>query len=37
MLTGEITLESGYESLRKHKIPADFKFVFIDRMMPQDN
>jgi KUP system potassium uptake protein len=34
--SGEINLESSYESLRKHMIPADFKFVLIDRVMPRD-
>ncbi len=34
--SGEITLESSYDSLRKHMIPADFKFVLIDRVMPRD-
>jgi KUP system potassium uptake protein len=35
--SGEITLESSYDSLRKHMIPADFKFVLIDRVMPRDH
>jgi KUP system potassium uptake protein len=34
--TGEITLESSYDSLRKYSLPADFKFVLIDRVMPRD-
>lgn len=34
--SGEINLESSYDSLRKHMIPADFKFVLIDRVMPSD-
>ncbi|MFZ2338954.1 MAG: KUP/HAK/KT family potassium transporter [Bacteroidales bacterium] len=34
--SGEIKLESSYDSLRKHMIPADFKFVLIDRVMPRD-
>ena len=34
--SGEIKLESSYDSLRKHTIPADFKFVLIDRVMPRD-
>ena len=34
--SGEIKLESSYESLRKHMIPADFKFILIDRVMPRD-
>jgi KUP system potassium uptake protein len=33
---GEIKLESSFESLRKHSLPADFKFVLIDRVMPRD-
>ena len=31
--SGEIKLESSYDSLRKHGLPADFKFVLIE----QDN
>jgi len=34
--TGEITLESSYDSLKKHGIRADFKFVLIDRIMQRD-
>ncbi|HNR41633.1 MAG TPA: KUP/HAK/KT family potassium transporter [Bacteroidales bacterium] len=34
--TGEIKLESGYESLRKYDIPPDFKFILIERIMPRD-
>ncbi len=34
--SGEIKLESSYDSLRKHMIPADFKFILIDRVMPSD-
>ncbi|MFZ0280758.1 MAG: KUP/HAK/KT family potassium transporter, partial [Bacteroidales bacterium] len=34
--TGEINLESGYESLRKLNIPGDFKFILIERIMPKD-
>ncbi|MBN2665709.1 MAG: KUP/HAK/KT family potassium transporter [Bacteroidales bacterium] len=34
--SGEIKLESSYDSLRKHLIPADFKFILIDRVMPND-
>ena len=33
---GEIKLESSYSSLRKHSLPADFKFILIDRVMPRD-
>lgn len=35
--SGEITLESSYDSLRKHDLQGDFKFVLIDRVMPIDN
>jgi KUP system potassium uptake protein len=34
--SGKIKLESNYPSLRKHGIPADFKYVLIDRVMPRD-
>lgn len=34
--SGEIKLESSYDSLRRHQIPADFKFILIDRVMPRD-
>jgi len=34
--SGEITLESGYDSLRKHGFPGDFKFVLIERIMLRD-
>jgi len=34
--SGEIKLNSSYESLRKHELPADFKYVLIDRIMPRD-
>ena len=34
--SGEIDLKSSYDSLRKHKLPADFKYVLIDRIMPRD-
>ena len=34
--SGEIKLESSFDSLRKHSFPADFKFVLIDRVMPGD-
>ncbi len=33
---GEIKLESSFPSLKKHALPADFKYVLIDRIMPQD-
>jgi len=35
--SGEITLESSYDSLKKHDLKGDFKFVLIDRVMPIDN
>jgi KUP system potassium uptake protein len=34
--SGEITLESGFDSLKKHGIPGDFKFVLIERIMLRD-
>jgi len=34
--TGEIKLESSYDSLKKYKFPADFKFVVLDRIMLRD-
>jgi len=34
--SGEIKLESSFDSLRKHFFPADFKYVLIDRIMPRD-
>jgi KUP system potassium uptake protein len=33
---GEIKLQSGYDSLRNHNVPSDFKFVNIERIMPKD-
>jgi KUP system potassium uptake protein len=36
MASGEIVLASSFDSLRKHSIPADFKYVLIDRIMPRD-
>jgi KUP system potassium uptake protein len=35
--TGEFNRESCYDSLRKHNLPGDFKFILIDRVMPRDN
>ncbi len=32
----EIKLESSFDSLKKHCLPADFKYVLIDRVMPRD-
>jgi KUP system potassium uptake protein len=34
--SGEITLSSSYDSLKKHKFSGDFKFILIDRIMLQD-
>jgi KUP system potassium uptake protein len=34
--SGEIKLESSYDSLRKHDFTGDFKFIIIDRIMPRD-
>ena len=34
--SGEITLESSYDSLKKHGFPGDFKFVLIERIMLRD-
>jgi KUP system potassium uptake protein len=34
--SGEIKLESSYDSLRKHGFPGDFKFVLIERIMLRD-
>ncbi len=34
--SGELRLKSSYDSLRKHELPADFKYVLIDRIMPRD-
>lgn len=34
--SGEIKLESSYDSLRKYNLPADFRFVLIDRVMIHD-
>jgi KUP system potassium uptake protein len=34
--SGEIKLESSFSSLRKHSLPADFKYILIDRVMPRD-
>jgi KUP system potassium uptake protein len=34
--SGEIKLESSYDSLRKHDFAGDFKFIIIDRIMPRD-
>jgi KUP system potassium uptake protein len=34
--SGQITLDSRFPSLKKYAIPADFRFVLIDRVMPRD-
>ena len=34
--SGEIKLQSSYESLKKHDIEGDFKFILIDRIMSRD-
>ncbi|MFZ0282845.1 MAG: hypothetical protein WAL29_14430, partial [Bacteroidales bacterium] len=34
--SGEIKLESGYDSLRKRSYPPDFKYILIDRVMTRD-
>ena len=34
--SGELKLESSFDSLKKHGLPGDFKFVLIDRIMPRD-
>ncbi len=34
--SGEISLESSYDSLKKHGLPGDFKFILIERIMLRD-
>jgi KUP system potassium uptake protein len=34
--SGEINLDSGYESLKKYDFPADFRFIVLDRIMIRD-
>ena len=34
--SGEIKLESSYNSIRKHSLPADFQFILIDRVLTKD-
>ena len=34
--SGEIRLISSFDSLKKHSLPADFKYVLIDRVMSRD-
>jgi KUP system potassium uptake protein len=36
LAAGEIKLESTFDSLKKHLMPADFKYILIDRIMPND-
>ena len=35
--SGEISLNSSYESLKKHGFTGDFKFILIERIMIRDN
>lgn len=34
--SGEIRLESGYDTLRRRNLPVDFKFILIERIMSRD-
>jgi KUP system potassium uptake protein len=34
--SGQIKIESNFDSLKKHSLPADFMYVLIDRVMPRD-
>lgn len=34
---GEVDLKSHYPSMREHKIPADFKFIFVRPKISEDN
>jgi KUP system potassium uptake protein len=34
--SGEIQLDSSYDSLKKHDFEGDFKFILIDRIMSRD-
>jgi KUP system potassium uptake protein len=34
--SGEIDLESSYDSLKKYSLPADFQYILIDRVMTRD-
>ncbi|MDX9725211.1 MAG: KUP/HAK/KT family potassium transporter [Bacteroidales bacterium] len=34
--SGEIKLTSSYESLKKHKVPGDFLYILIDRVITRD-
>jgi KUP system potassium uptake protein len=33
---GEVSLDSGYESLKKYHVPSDFRFILIERIIPRD-
>lgn len=35
--SGEIVLESSYDSLRKRSLPGDFRYILIDRIVPRDS
>jgi len=35
--SGEIRLESSFDTIRKRSLPADFKYILIDRVMPRDS
>ena len=35
--SGEIKLESSFDSMRKHAFPADFMYILIDRIMSRDH
>jgi KUP system potassium uptake protein len=34
--SGEIQLESSYDSLKRHSLSGDFRYILIDRIMPRD-
>jgi KUP system potassium uptake protein len=34
--SGEITLSSSFDSMKKHDVEGDFKFILIDRIMSRD-
>jgi KUP system potassium uptake protein len=34
--SGEISLENSYQSLRKHDVEGDFRFILIDRILSRD-
>lgn len=35
--SGELILESSYDSLKKWSLPGDFRFILIDRIVPRDS